>query len=60
MLRRIAPGASARTAPANTAKSPQFLAEADQSKIEIGPIDGPGMEKMVNGLYEIEPAILSE
>ena len=27
--------------------------------IEIRPIDGPGMEKMVNGLYEIEPAVLS-
>jgi hypothetical protein len=39
----------------STLKDPQFLAEADKSKLEIGPIDGPGIEKMVNGLYEIEP-----
>jgi hypothetical protein len=43
----------------STLKDPQFLAEADKSKLEIGPIDGPGIEKMVNGLYEIEPAVLS-
>ena len=62
MLRRIAPGASARTlqkAFISTLKDPQFLAEADKSKLEIGPIDGPGIEKMVNGLHEIEPAVLS-
>jgi len=28
-------------------------------RLEIDPIDGPGIEKMVNGLYEIEPAIVS-
>jgi hypothetical protein len=43
----------------STLKDPQFLAEADKSKLQIGPIDGPGIEKMVNGLYEIEPAVLS-
>jgi hypothetical protein len=66
MLRRIAPGANARTglrtkqkAFISILKDPQFLADADKSKLEIGPIDGPGIEKMVNGLYEIEPAVLS-
>ena len=65
MLRRIAPGASARTAAANKAKS--FHQHSERSSVsgrggqvlEIGPIDGPGMEKMVNGLYEIEAVILS-
>ena len=42
-----------------TMKDPQFLAEAEKAKLEIDPIDGPGIEKMVNGLYEIEPAIVS-
>ena len=40
-------------------KDPQLLAEAEKAKLEIDPIDGPGIEKMVNGLYEIEPAIVS-
>ena len=43
----------------STLKDPQFLAEAEKSKLEIDPIDGPGIEKMVNGLYEIEPAVVS-
>ena len=42
-----------------TLKDPQFLAEAEKAKLEIDPIDGPGIEKMVNGLYEIEPAVVS-
>jgi hypothetical protein len=34
------------------------LAEAEKAKLEINLIDGPGIEKMVKGLYEIEPAIV--
>jgi len=40
-------------------KDPQLLAEAEKAKLEIDPIDGPGIEKMVQGLYEIEPAVVS-
>jgi hypothetical protein len=40
-------------------KDPQLLAEAEKAKLTIDPIDGAGIEKMVNGLYEIEPAIVS-
>lgn len=43
----------------STLKDAQFLAEAEKAKLEIDPIDGPGIEKMVNGLYEIEPAIVN-
>jgi hypothetical protein len=43
----------------DTLKDSQLLAEAEKAKLEIDPIDGPGIEKMVNGLYEIEPAIVS-
>jgi hypothetical protein len=42
-----------------TLKDPQFLAEAEKAKLEIDPMDGPGVEKMVNGLYEIEPAVVN-
>ncbi|MGH7770532.1 MAG: Bug family tripartite tricarboxylate transporter substrate binding protein [Candidatus Binatia bacterium] len=40
-------------------KDPQLLAEAEKAKLEIDPVDGPGIQKMVNGLYEIEPAIMN-
>jgi hypothetical protein len=43
----------------NTLKDSQFLAEAEKAKLEIDPVDGPGIEKMVKGLYEIEPAIVN-
>jgi tripartite-type tricarboxylate transporter receptor subunit TctC len=43
----------------STLKDSQFLAEAEKAGLEINPVDGPGIEKMVNGLYEIEPAIVN-
>jgi tripartite-type tricarboxylate transporter receptor subunit TctC len=43
----------------STLKDPQLVAEAEKAKLEIDPIDGPGIEKMVKGLYEIEPAIIN-
>lgn len=43
----------------DTLKDPQLLAEAQKAKLEIDPVDGPGIEKMVNGLYEMEPAIVN-
>jgi hypothetical protein len=42
-----------------TLKDSQLLAEAEKAKLDIDPVDGPGIEKMVNGLYEIEPAIVN-
>jgi tripartite-type tricarboxylate transporter receptor subunit TctC len=42
-----------------TMKDPQFLAEAEKAKLEIDPVEGSGIEKMVKGLYEIEPAIIN-
>ena len=43
----------------DTLKDPQLLAEAEKAKLEIDPVDGPGIEKMVQGLYEIEPAVVN-
>ena len=41
-----------------TLKDVQFLAEAEKAKLEIDPIDGPAVERMVTGLYEIDSAII--
>lgn len=43
----------------DTLKDAPFLAEAEKAKLEIDPIDGPGIEKMVQGLYDIDPAIIN-
>lgn len=43
-----------------TLKDPQFLAEAQKAKLEIDPIDGPAVEKMVHGLYEIESSVIAQ
>src|SRR5688572_30287189 len=43
----------------DTLKDPQLKAEAEKAKLEIDPIDGAGIEKMVKGLYEIDPSILN-
>ncbi len=42
----------------DTLKDSQLLAEAEKAKLEINPLDGPGIEKVVNGLFEIDPAIV--
>jgi tripartite-type tricarboxylate transporter receptor subunit TctC len=43
----------------DTLKDSQFRSEAEKAKLEIEPIDGPGIEKMVKGLYGMEPAIIN-
>ena len=34
------------------------MAAEEKAKLEIDPIDGPGIDKMVNGVYEIEPGVV--
>jgi tripartite-type tricarboxylate transporter receptor subunit TctC len=43
----------------DTLKDSQLLAEAEKAKLEINPVDGPGIEKVVNGLFEIDPATVN-
>lgn len=43
----------------DTLKDSQCMAEAEKAKLEISPVDGAGIEKMVNGLYEIDPAVVN-
>jgi len=48
-----------RKAFADTLKDPDFLADAKKSKLDIAPVAGEEMEKVVHGLYQIEPAMLA-
>ena len=41
-------------------KDPAFLAEAEKSKLDVDPVTGEMLEKIVAGLYKIHPAILAK
>jgi tripartite-type tricarboxylate transporter receptor subunit TctC len=42
-----------------TLKDPAFLAEAEKSKLDVDPVTGEELEKIVAGLYKMNPAILA-
>jgi tripartite-type tricarboxylate transporter receptor subunit TctC len=48
-----------RKALADTLRDPEFLADAKKSKLDIEPVSGEEMEKVVNDLYKIEPSMLA-
>jgi tripartite-type tricarboxylate transporter receptor subunit TctC len=43
-----------------TLKDPAFLAEAEKSKLDVDPVTGETLEKIVAGLYKMNPAILAK
>lgn len=43
-----------------TLKEREFLAEAEKSKLDIDPVSGEEMERMVHGLFKLEPALLAK
>ena len=43
-----------------TLKDPAFVAEAEKSKLEIDPVTGETLEKIVAGLYKMNPAMLAK
>ena len=43
-----------------TMRDPELLAEAKKSKIDIDPIDGPTVAKLMADLYELNPAFKSK
>jgi hypothetical protein len=49
-----------RTAFMATLKDPAFLAEAQKTKLEVNPISGEQLEKVVAALYKTNPQILSK
>jgi len=44
----------------DTVKDKEFLAEAEKSKLDVDPIPGEQVEKIVNGLFKLDPVILGK
>jgi tripartite-type tricarboxylate transporter receptor subunit TctC len=44
----------------DTVNDPALRAEAQKSKLEIGPMDGPTITKKLASLYELEPALIAK
>src|SRR5262245_6208218 len=42
-----------------TLRDPAFMAEAEKSKLEIDPVTGEALEKIVAGIYKMNPATLT-
>jgi tripartite-type tricarboxylate transporter receptor subunit TctC len=49
-----------RNAFATTLKDPEFVAEAKKSGLEIDPLSGEKVEKTVNDLFNLKPAVVSK
>lgn len=49
-----------RKALSETMKDPQFLAEAEKAKLDIEPVTGEELEKIVAGLFSLEPAMVEK
>jgi tripartite-type tricarboxylate transporter receptor subunit TctC len=50
-------GDALRKAFMDTMRDPEFLAEAEKSQLEITPVAGPEVEKLVNDLYQTPKAL---
>jgi hypothetical protein len=43
----------------DTLKDPAFLPEAEKAKLDIDPVTGPEIEKVVANLFSLEPALVA-
>ena len=43
----------------DTMKDPEFLAEAKKARLQINPLEGEEMERIVGGLFRLSPALAS-
>lgn len=48
-----------RNAFMDTMKDPEFLADATKSRLDLDPLDGEEMQKMVSGMFKLPPALVS-
>ena len=48
-----------RKAFADTLKDPEFLADAKKSKLDIEPVAGEELQKLVQNLYKLDPSTLA-
>jgi len=44
----------------DTLKDKEFLAEAEKSKLDVDPIPGEQVEKIIAGLFKLEPGVLAK
>jgi tripartite-type tricarboxylate transporter receptor subunit TctC len=44
----------------DTLKDKEFLAEAEKSKLDVDPVPGEQVEKIIGGLFKLEPATLEK
>lgn len=62
----VAPGTPAdrvqtlRTAFMATLRDPEFLAEAKKANLEIDPVSGEELERLVNELFKLDPAVVAK
>lgn len=49
-----------RKAFTETLKDKEFLAEAKKSKLDVEPVTGEEMERIIAGLFKVEPALLAK
>jgi hypothetical protein len=49
-----------RQALMTTWKDPEFLADANKSMLAIDPVSGEEMEKIIAGLFRLEPSLVSK
>ena len=43
----------------DTLKSPEFLAESKKASLDIDPVSGEELEKLVAGLFKLEPNMVA-
>jgi tripartite-type tricarboxylate transporter receptor subunit TctC len=43
----------------DTLKDPEFLIEAQKTKLDVGPLSGEELERIVHGLFQLEPAFVA-
>jgi tripartite-type tricarboxylate transporter receptor subunit TctC len=49
-----------RKALVDTMKDKQFLAEAEKADLEVDPLGGEEVQKIVAGLFKLEPGLVSK
>ncbi len=41
-------------------KDPSFMAEAKKSNLEIDPVSGEELERLIEGFFKLEPTLLAK
>ena len=44
----------------DTLQDKEFLAEAKKAKLDIGPVTGEQVERIISGLFKLEPALVAK